>query len=103
MLASDPISLWPAWLLSIAGLFSAGTILVRQVRFHRQRKQSYALWKKLRDVAVPLGMAVFGLQSLLACYGVVSLESPLHRILLALATVGIIGGIAGFRIRRMPG
>jgi hypothetical protein len=48
-------------------------------------------------------MAVFGLQALLTSYGAVLPNSLMQRTLLTLATVGIVGGIASFRIRRLPG
>lgn len=102
MLASDPIYALLAGGLCVAGLYSALSIHLHQRRLHAETSRPYTPWQKLRDVLTPLGMGVLGIRGLLIACALTNPDGLFSRALLILATLGIVGGIAGMRIRRLP-
>jgi hypothetical protein len=91
-----------AWILTIAGIASAAHL----VRSHAKRlddgERRWTPWMVVRDAATPFGMSLFGLRLLILGYDIAVSESLLCRTLLFLSITGIVGGIASWKISRLP-
>jgi hypothetical protein len=98
----DSSGLSLAWLLFAASLYNAYRLPRESAKRQAQRSEPYPILQALRDSGTPLGMAFYALRVLLIGYGAATPESGLCRIALFLATVGIVGGIASWKISRLP-
>lgn len=98
----DPFTLIVAWILCLLAL--ARIIRILREGKHEGNPQSEAQsgWRKLKESLLPLGILCFAGNFLLAGYGYLPPGGVGQRLLYALATLGIVGGVAATRIRRIP-
>ena len=99
---NDPLLLLAAWVLLLYSLANAVLIPRRQgIRF-RVKGKAYTLWQGIKDIAMPVGMGAIGLRFLMIGYGLLPPDGAGSRLLILLATLGVVGGAAATRIRRRP-
>lgn len=99
---NDPFLLIAAWILLLVSLYYAGTALRRPVDGRSTDGTSVSDGFIVRNLLLPLGFALFGLRWLLMGYGQLHPSGWGSRILFLLAVLGILGGLAAMRIRRIP-
>ncbi|MBW3623903.1 MAG: hypothetical protein KY468_10900 [Armatimonadetes bacterium] len=102
MTPGDPVLLLASWLLCWLSFAAAIQTQRARARGLAEAGKTYSGWMRVQDLLLPAGFGVVGARFLLIGYGILPAYGFGSVVLLLLATLGIAGGVAASRIRRMP-